>query len=315
MQYAAGDGEALNPGDNGEEAVAGGVERGVDGQVEAMLFAAGEGVVDQESAHHPEGGADIGALKANPVEVFGGGAGQAGGVAEEGGDVVPGLLKGSVVAGEVRAADGLEEGERGIVEETGDAALLFGVDVPIEVVEGFGQDGDDVFDFLFEAIVGAGGKFEEVAVGVDGDVFDGDGAGEPTGHDGCGAGEADPTGVGGGRNRNLGDQIETAANFSDDLVVAVWGSGNFGGGSGLEEFALVGRAAREGEVAEMVPDLVPGNPVGGIEAQRGRTHGLGQHVFIAVLIFLGEDSAHAGFEGIEFGLKAGDGMGRVGHFF
>lgn len=315
MQYAAGDGEALNPGDKGGESVARGVEFGVNGQVEALLFAAGEAVVDQDSAHHPEGGADIGALKANPVEVFGGGAGQAGGVAEEGGDLVPGVLNGSVVIGEAGAADGLEEGERGIVEETSNAALLFSVDVPIEVVKSFGQDGDDVLDFLFEAIVGAGGKFEEVAGGVDGNVFDGDGAGEPTGHDGCGAGEADPTGVGGGKNRNLGDQIETPANFSDNLAVAVRSRGNFARGSGLEKFALVGRAAGKGEVAEMVPDLVPGNPVGGIEAQRGRTHGFGQHVFIAVLVLLGEDSAHAGFEGIEFGLEAGDGMGRVGHFF
>ena len=125
--------------------------------------------------------------------------------------------------GGVGIVDGLEE--RGFLldlsEEIADFGALIAIDVAEPVVGGFGDDGDDVFDFFFEAEVRSGGEFKVEIVAADGDVFYGDGAKQPFSGGTIYAFDANPAGSSGRFSGEIGDELDAAADFGDDLFIAI----------------------------------------------------------------------------------------------
>lgn len=228
--------DAPGPG-KGEEGGQGFDYRLVTGDEEHRLFAAGEDGAGDQGAHEPDGGVDIGAFQAEPAGVVVSGWLETGGGAD------------SVGNPWIRVGLRVEEFALPF-KEGGDFALLGGPHVLIPVVKRFGGGGDDVFDLLGDAIVGAGREEEGGARRAGGDVFHGDGAGEPAGFGGVGAGDFDPAGLMGGAGFQGGDELDAAADFGGDFGVFVRGVFDFGGGGGEEESALVGWAAGHGEIAE-----------------------------------------------------------------
>lgn len=290
-------GEGAEFGEEGGEAAGGGVGGGVQGDVEGGLLAAGEDVGGDEGADEPDGGGDGGAGEAEPAFVERWGEGEAGGLLEAGGG-----QGGGVGVGGYEGEVGFEGGEK-----FADGAFLGGPHVLDPVVGGFGNDGDDVFDLLLETVSGAGGEFEQGAVGADGYILHRDGAEEPAGHDGVGALDPDPAGMGGGLDGEFGDEGDAAADFGEDLLVAGGVGGDGGGGGREEEFAFVRGAAGHGEVAEGGPDFVPGDLAVGGELEAGGAHGDGLDGFVAVAVGGREDGFDAELEVVVGGRGGGHG--------
>ena len=146
------------------------------------------------------------------------------------------LGEGMVGAGlEAEAGEcGLEEGVFSVHagEEGGDGCLAGRAGVVAPVVCGFGDDGDYVFDLFLQAVGGASGEEEDCAFAAGGDIFHGDGAGEPAGHGLRGTVYADPSGDAGGFGIEGCGEVDAAADLVGYLTIAAGTRLDIGGGAG-----------------------------------------------------------------------------------